>query len=169
MPLMQETVPITLETQQSVDQPPSEASLITPDTTETITLEPAASAPVVELPAWKTALVRDEDDGSQGFLTAPWTMNLSSQTYEQTRELAREGNARSATGRRIVGAFSKTLRKGSDAISLHLEEAGGESYWNGVMAGLKGIVGVDVESISTVPVFAVMWRAGTHSSSYVLR
>jgi hypothetical protein len=116
------------------------------------------------MPAWKTALVSNEDDGSEGFLTAPWTIYSASQTYEKTRELVREDNTRSTTGRRAAGAFSQTSREGGSDLTLHFEEVGEERYWNGVMASLKGVVAVDVESTSTVPIFANMWRAGAHSS-----
>jgi hypothetical protein len=155
------TVPIAVDTKQPVAHTPSEAPLTALGATETTMLE--SPDRVVDMPAWKTALVSDEDDGSQGFLTAPWTIYSITQTYEKTRELAREGNTRTAIGRRIAGAFGKMSREGG-GHTLHFEEIGEERYWNGVMAGLKGVVAVDIESISMIPIFADMWKEGAHSS-----
>jgi hypothetical protein len=124
-------------------------------------VEPYTPYPEASVPVWKTALVSDEDTGSQGFLPDPWTIHFATQANERSRELVRKGNAESNTGRRVAHAFNVVAGNGISGVSLHREVVDEGSYWSGVMAGLKGVVGVDVECISRIPIFSKAWRSGT--------
>ena len=106
-------------------------------------------------------IMKDEEEGSQGFLPPPWRGSHLGGTVAPVRGIRRVETVESSLGTRLARALA--LSPGSLERST-LDIRRDQTYWDDVMDGLKGVVNADVESVLTIPMFAEMWKSGEYTS-----